>query len=220
MKEIQLTRGAVTLVDDDDYDRLNVHKWHLHSDGYAVRNISLGHSKQTQVKMHRVIMNASNDVEVDHINRVRLDNRKCNLRIVTRTQNMHNCGRKGGKAGYKGVFKITHGDRWYTQIGFQGKTIYLGSFDTKEEAAQMYDLAAIFFYGEYARFNFPFTDQADHQDQDELKRLKDLASNARKDRRVIGNNNSRECFFSIVMVCTHTRGERHATLVAESTRDC
>lgn len=72
MKEIPLTKGKTTIVDDEDYEYLNQFKWHLLTSGiYAARKF-----KGQRLLMHRVIMSPENDLVVDHINHNGLDNRK------------------------------------------------------------------------------------------------------------------------------------------------
>lgn len=77
--------------------------------------------------LHRVVMNASKDQIVDHINRNKLDNRIENLRFVTKSEN--NINREA-----KGIYYDKYGNRWRACLGFNGKILKLGSFQTKEEA--------------------------------------------------------------------------------------
>src|SRR3990167_2069342 len=67
MKNIPLTQGKQTLVDDEDFDFLNQYKWFYHKQGYAVR-------QSGSIRMHRLLMNTPKRQEVDHINGNRLDN--------------------------------------------------------------------------------------------------------------------------------------------------
>lgn len=95
MKRIQLTKDQYAIVDDTDFNFLNQFKWCLHSKGYACRNsYERGRSRPKLRYMHREILGLDNsrsliDV-VDHINRNRLDNRKLNLRVVSRKENLLN----------------------------------------------------------------------------------------------------------------------------------
>ena len=90
----------------------------------------------------------------DHINRIRLDNRKCNLRTVTSAQNFTNTSKyKNNKSGYKGVSK-TKKDKWRASIQYNKKVYNLGDYNTKEEAAIAYDTIAVQLFGEYSGTNF------------------------------------------------------------------
>lgn len=82
MKQIALSKGQFALVDDDDYDRLNLVKWSANNTGsnwYAVRRKGIGFEH-----MPRVIMNVPNNVHVYHLDGDGLNNRKSNLVVVTK----------------------------------------------------------------------------------------------------------------------------------------
>jgi len=93
VKEIKLTQGQVTIVDDEDFEELNQYKWTAHNATkkdksdyfYAIRCVN-----KKMIRMHRVLMNPPDDMQIDHINRNPLDNRKENLRICTHSVNQRN----------------------------------------------------------------------------------------------------------------------------------
>ncbi|MBZ2166337.1 HNH endonuclease [Methanobacterium spitsbergense] len=148
-KEIKLTQGKVTLVDDEDFERLNQWKWAAYKDGnnfYALRNIRLGHSKKKrktkQFRMHRVIMDVPKGEVIDHINGDGLDNRKSNLRICSNRQNLQNQKhRKNKTSRYPGVSWHKSAKKWVAQIVLKGKTKHLGTFADEREAARTYEKA-------------------------------------------------------------------------------
>ena len=156
MKKIFPASGPCILVDDDDYEEMSKFKWTVLKRGYtfyASRHTKRG-SISTSVFMHRAIMNCvhGDGKEVDHINNNGLDNRKKNLRICTRSQNMQNGGlRSTNTSGYKGVSR--NKGKWCAEICIDRKKIIIGRFDSKVMAAKAYNRAALKYFGEYARLN-------------------------------------------------------------------
>ena len=150
---IELTQGFITLVDDEDYDNLNNYNWY-YSHGYATRMSKEPNRKI--IHMHRVIKNTPPGMETDHINNNGLDNRKCNLRICTRIENIHNSKiRKDNTSGYRGVTFHKATNKWMSRVQNLKNRIILGYFDTAKEAALEYDKKAKEFHGEFAKLNFP-----------------------------------------------------------------
>jgi hypothetical protein len=149
MKEIKLTQGKVTVVDDEDYEWLNQWKWH-YAGGSALRNI-VKNKKWKSIWMHRLIMNTPDDLYVDHINHNRLDNRKKNLRICTTGQNNRNSlKRKNNKSGYKGVYWKKQSKKWCAEIGINNERMYLGLFVDIKDAVNAYNRKAKELHGEFA----------------------------------------------------------------------
>jgi len=104
--------------------------------------------------MHRLIMDAPDGTDVDHRNMDRVDNRRSNLRLATRAENLRNQGlSRNNTSGFKGVSRLD--GKWRAEIRVKWKLIYLGLFDDKVEAARAYDTAAKEHFGEFARLNFP-----------------------------------------------------------------
>lgn len=110
--------------------------------------------KLVRVSMHRLIMNPPDGVFVDHINGDGLDNRRENLRLVTRQQNMANSRKRHvGQSKYKGVSQARNSPRWRACIVVNKKQIHIGTFDDELDAARAYDRKAVELYGEHAFTN-------------------------------------------------------------------
>jgi hypothetical protein len=107
-------------------------------------------------RLHRVIMDCPDGMTVDHINGDTMDNRRCNLRIATQSQNQMNRGScRGSSSRYKGVSHHKLTGKFTAQIRVDGKKRHLGLFASEEDAAKAYDDAAIEAFGEFARPNLP-----------------------------------------------------------------
>jgi hypothetical protein len=148
--------GYNVLIDDEDYLRFVENgPWYIDKNkkGLYVRHNALRQYKyQRAILLHRLIINASQEVEIDHINGNTLDNRKCNLRICTHSENAKNRKRnENNTSGYKGVGFLKHNRKWRSRIRVNGKKIYLGCFNTAEEAHRAYCEASKKYHGEYGR---------------------------------------------------------------------
>lgn len=161
MKEINLTKNKIALVDDDDFEKLSKFKWYAHKSRtifYAERHIN-SNGKRTTIRMHRFLMEVPKEKEVDHIDGNGLNNQKSNLRICSRQENLRNQKLSvRNKSGFKGVSWSSRTKKWVSQIGItinKKETIKnLGYFKSKEEAAKTYDNAAKELFGEFAKLNF------------------------------------------------------------------
>ena len=122
--------GLFALVSDVDYDKASQYRWFLNSGGYAVRIIHYrganGNRTTKTVYMHRFIMEAPDNLVVDHKNHDRLDNRRTNLRICTVSENQLN-----NRA--KGYCWDNTSRRWRVTVKENGKYRYR-SYDTEDEA--------------------------------------------------------------------------------------
>jgi len=110
-----------TLIDIADVRKVAPHSWCTDGGGY-VNNYNLG-------TLHKFLLGRKEGVEIDHINRDKLDNRRANLRMVSKSIN--NSNRGTGNA-----YKRPNG-RWSSSVSFKGKQKHLGTFDTKKEAMEV-----------------------------------------------------------------------------------
>ncbi len=150
MYKIPLTQGKEALVDQDSFEYLNQWNWYF-SDGYAKR-CDWKNGKHHIVRMHHFVLPLVKGYMIDHINGNGLDNRKENLRLVTKSQNMMNRGvQRNTSSGYKGVSK--HQGKWRAYIVKDRKQIHLGVFEDIQDAARAYNMGAMEHHGEYARLN-------------------------------------------------------------------
>lgn len=138
-----------------DYDKVCHLRWYKMAQGYA----ATGHDC---IKMHHLILNVTDFsiAEVHHKNGDRLDNRRCNLQVLTFSDHLITRSKQSNnKSGYKGVsWKNPQGNRkgkWIAQIGYNGQKISIGRFDDSVEAAKAYDKKAKELFGSRAHLNFP-----------------------------------------------------------------
>ena len=156
MKKIKLTQNKYAIVDDEDYERLIIFKWHtLKSRGklYAVKQNSKINNLQKRILMHRDIITVPKDMQLDHINGNGLDNRKENLRICIHQQNQQNQlnPHKNNKLGIKGVHWNKKRRKFVAQIRFNGKKLNLGCFNVLGDADSAYRMAEEKYFGKFAR---------------------------------------------------------------------
>lgn len=128
-------------VDLQDFEHLSQYRWHLKrawptSPGYAQRRAG-----GVQVAMHRQILGLpprrDGGPEADHVNRNGLDNRRCNLRVVTRSQNNQNRpAQHNAKSPYRGVWWASDKGKWRASVKLDGRRYYGGYFTDEAQAAE------------------------------------------------------------------------------------
>ena len=141
-----LPNGESFVIDAEAIPLVEQYRWQNDSsDGYIV-------SKRTGMKLHRLIAGVCDSkTMVDHINRDRKDCRRANLRIISPFGNSCNHKLFGtNKTGYTGVYYSRHSGRYEVKVGYNHNRIKLGtSKDDLVTLAQMYNIGAQFFFGEY-----------------------------------------------------------------------
>ena len=164
----QCNEVARTIIDLEDIDKCKIYKWHL-SNGY-VYNDKIG-------RLHRFIMNPSDDMVVDHINRNPLDNKKCNLRVCTQQQNtMNNSLQSNNSSGFSGVMFCNRDNKWIASIGFNGKN-KRKNFSNKSDAIRCRIALEIKYYKEYMSHYQILADTLENSleyDIDDILSLEDL----------------------------------------------
>lgn len=140
---------AQAIIDRDDVDKIIAFErrwyttWHKSTQQYfAQANIKGTNGKWTRISLHSFIVDAPDGYDIDHINHNMLDNRRANLRICTRSQNLQN--RKGAQrnnlsSGIRGVSWDRNRRKWIAHVTVKGKQIFLGRYDDIAEA----EMAAI-----------------------------------------------------------------------------
>lgn len=152
-REIPLSQGKVAIVDAPDYDWLMQWKWSAYFDPRNPTWYAQRVEKGKTIGMHRFIVGAVAP-STDHKDGDGLNNRRSNLRPCSDQDNQRNRRKqKNARYGYKGI--APNHKRFAAFIGVDGKSIYLGTRDTPEEAARLYDEAAVRYFGEFAHLNFP-----------------------------------------------------------------
>ncbi|HUO49385.1 MAG TPA: AP2 domain-containing protein [Acidimicrobiales bacterium] len=144
------------VVDDVDVPLVLAHTWHANPGAHTIY-------VRTQVAGRKVYLHAlilPSAVQVDHVDRNGLNNRRSNLRPAAQRLNAANQpGRlvQGGRqttSRFKGVSWDRVAGRWRAQVTVDGRMRYLGRFADEVAAAQAYDAAALGIWGEFAALNF------------------------------------------------------------------
>jgi len=142
MRLIPLTQNQHAIIDDEDYDWLTQWKWHADwrpnmRSFYAARKEIVG-GKWQKIYMHRQILGLKHGDkrQGDHIHHRTLDNRRSQIRIVTSNKNQWN--RKAAK----GYYWHKRDRKYQAQIQINGRNVFLGSFETPEDAHKEYANAA------------------------------------------------------------------------------
>lgn len=149
---VSLTRGLESVIDAGDVQLVAGRRWYAETKRERItyaRSASWVDGKAKMIGLHNLIISGAQCV--DHRNGNGLDNRRANLRAATFADNARNARiRKDNTSGFKGVKRMRQ--RWCAQIRVGSQRIYLGSFDTPQEAHRAYCRAAIQHFGAFANF--------------------------------------------------------------------
>lgn len=143
-------KGEPFYFDIEDYELVKRYTWYINNKGYVVSE-----KCGKKFRLHRLIMNANANEEVDHRDHQLNNCRKYNLRICTHSQNMGNLIKTKKKTSsiYKGVHWDKSKGKWRSEIVVNKKRIFLGRFCNEIDGALAYNRAAIKYFGEFASIN-------------------------------------------------------------------
>lgn len=139
--EVALKRNGRTykvLLDIDDVAKVINISWYINRAGYCIAK----HNGK-EIRLHNFILDRdTSDAKIvcDHINGNKLDNRRSNLRVVTQSVNRTNCKRT------KGYSFDKHSGKFASYIFAYGKNLYLGLYNTEEEAKEARRIAESKYY--------------------------------------------------------------------------
>lgn len=148
------------LFDGDDYEILKCFNWIIHKNkytSYAETSVTKD-GKTMMIGMHRLLLGIGpgNKKVVDHKNGNGLDNRRCNIRLCSQSQNLMNkTSHKGSSSIFLGVSYDTKNKKWFASISINGRLKNLGRFTNEEDAAKERDKYAIIHHKQFAKLNFP-----------------------------------------------------------------
>jgi len=139
-------KDEIFYFDIENYNLIKDYCWYTDKDGYLITKDSDGYL----IRMHRLVMNCPDDMEVDHIYHNLYDNRKEFLRIVNRPQNSMNKDKPSNNtSGIKGVWWDKRRNKWTAEIKIYKKKKYLGAFNNINDAINAREKAEIQYQKEY-----------------------------------------------------------------------
>ncbi len=142
--------GNRFLFDMEDADLVSSRGWHITRRGYVG-----GKLHRRERPLHKIMLCVDSKHDVDHINRNKMDNRRCNLRVCTHHENSCNQKKRNtNTSGYMGVSFAKNIRKYESYVHYDGRKHGLGYFYSPQEAALVRDAAALYFFGEFCNLNF------------------------------------------------------------------
>ena len=146
-----LTKGKLEiLIDREDTSLIENFSLSIVSSGYV---LCYSKERKTYTYLHRILMNAQPGMDVDHINGNKLDNRKENLRVCTRSQNLRNAvSPKPNRTLPKGVYFVV-GKRakpYQVKFKFENSWISCGCYSSVEAAEAAYKRVIDFWHKQFS----------------------------------------------------------------------
>ena len=149
--EVEDCKGSLFFISTCDISLIENHTWYVANSGYVERKDWCNGANKT-VRMHRQIMQLQRGVgNVDHVNKLKYDNRRENLRLATKAENSINrLPPSNNTSGFTGVIWDKSRNKWSAVITVNRKLIHIGRFAVKEMAINARTLAEKKYYGQYA----------------------------------------------------------------------
>lgn len=150
-------KGGIAFVNEKDFDQVSKYGWSMNADGYALATI-----EGISILMHHFVAkqymkDIPDNQIIDHINRNRLDNRRENLRLLTRKLNGDNKSLYKNKKSsiYRGVYRDKKSKKYRVRTNIGGKRVNMGCYITEEEAAETMDMFLVHNGYDHVELNFP-----------------------------------------------------------------
>lgn len=153
------SKGERFFFDLEDYEKIKGITWYICTGN--MENYVAGHADDgTIILMHRLVMNYDGPCDIDHRHgkETRNDNRKCNLRIATRSQNNVNSNDAHSNTGILGVHQLKRNGKFRVYIRYDNKQIRLGDFEKIEDAIEARKQAEIEYFKEWRYDYSQFSD--------------------------------------------------------------
>jgi hypothetical protein len=134
--------------DKSDYNLINEYCWRVTEDGYVTSQL-----KEKEIKFHRLVMKEFNNDNqpIDHMNGMKNDNRKENLRVATQSENcMNSIHQNNSTSGVKGIVFSKEHNKYRARITVNKKVLHLGYFENLDDAIQARNDAEEKYFGEFS----------------------------------------------------------------------